>query len=202
MDAMGFSLCLAATTKAYRDQQQLLLMVFLLTDMLPVASLMDYRSECSGASISGEDCPSPSESERGGKGRSLDRSGKKKANNRDSARKSRKKQTERADILHQELQTLERSNSALEKEITALRREFQHYTVTLERHQPLCCLRPSPIPQDTPSSPPLPVSKSSSFPTKAQGLPYPLTLLTSANEHPVEFSLSDILDSPDWLCEF
>ncbi|XP_019898654.2 basic leucine zipper transcriptional factor ATF-like 2 [Esox lucius] len=296
-------------------------MVFLLTDMSPEGSFMDSRSECSGASISGEDCPrisfsasisgedcpSPSESERGKKGRSVDQSGKKRAKNRDSARKSRKKQTERADILHQELQTLECCNSALEKEIAGLRREFQHYTVTLEQHQPLCRLGPCPIPQDAPSCPILPLSNKNIFPVTTPGpsksqqstkgslitetggqrtyspapsptlslvsaftnipsathvtntnpypilsslitsgssiaptttvesflatqttsnhlspitdtgphlasstlssLPmtcqvtqYPLTLLTSANEHPVELSLSDILDSPDWLC--
>uniref|UniRef100_A0A673X282 BZIP domain-containing protein n=1 Tax=Salmo trutta TaxID=8032 RepID=A0A673X282_SALTR len=40
--------------------------------------------------------------ERGGqKGVSVDRRGKRRVKNRDAARKSRKKQTERADILHQ-----------------------------------------------------------------------------------------------------
>ncbi|XP_064787129.1 basic leucine zipper transcriptional factor ATF-like 2 [Oncorhynchus masou masou] len=123
----------------------------LLTDMPLVASFIDSRSEGSGTSFSGEDCPSPSESERGGqKGVSVDRRGKRRVKNRDAARKSRKKQTERADILHQDLQTLESSNSALEKEIADLRREFQLYTATLEQHESACTLRPSSIPANIP----------------------------------------------------
>nr|XP_046175934.1 flocculation protein FLO11 [Oncorhynchus gorbuscha] len=123
----------------------------LLTDMPLVASFVDSRSEGSGTSFSGEDCPSPSESERGGqKGVRVDRRGKRRVKNRDAARKSRKKQTERADILHQDLQTLESSNSALEKEIASLRREFQLYTATLEQHESACTLRPSSIPANIP----------------------------------------------------
>ncbi|XP_052353723.1 putative uncharacterized protein DDB_G0290521 [Oncorhynchus keta] len=123
----------------------------LLTDMPLVASFVDSRSEGSGTSFSGEDCPSPSESERGGqKGVRVDRRGKRRVKNRDAARKSRKKQTERADILHQDLQTLESSNSALEKEIAGLRREFQLYTATLEQHESACTLRPSSIPANIP----------------------------------------------------
>ncbi|XP_021470274.2 basic leucine zipper transcriptional factor ATF-like 2 [Oncorhynchus mykiss] len=123
----------------------------LLTDMPLVASFVDSRSEGSGTSFSGEDCPSPSESERGGqKGVRVDRRGKRRVKNRDAARKSRKKQTERADILHQDLQTLESSNSALEKEIAGLRREFRLYTATLEQHESACTLRPSSIPANIP----------------------------------------------------
>ncbi|XP_024297610.2 basic leucine zipper transcriptional factor ATF-like 2 [Oncorhynchus tshawytscha] len=123
----------------------------LLTDMPLVASFVDSRSEGSGTSFSGGDCPSPSESERGGqKGVCVDRRGKRRVKNRDAARKSRKKQTERADILHQDLQTLESSNSALEKEIAGLRREFRLYTATLEQHESACTLRPSSIPANIP----------------------------------------------------
>ncbi|XP_055757530.1 basic leucine zipper transcriptional factor ATF-like 2 [Salvelinus fontinalis] len=123
----------------------------LLTDMPLVASFVDSRSEGSGTSFSGEDCPSPSESERGGqKGVSVDRRGKRRVKNRDAARKSRKKQTERADILHQELQTAESANLALAKEIAGLRREFRLYTATLEQHEPLCTLRPSSVPANAP----------------------------------------------------
>lgn len=68
---------------------------------------------------------------------------KRQAKNRDAARKSRKKQTERADELHEELQNLEQSNSALQKEIASLKREFHRYTTALERHEPFCCLRVS-----------------------------------------------------------
>ncbi|XP_029310225.1 uncharacterized protein batf2 [Cottoperca gobio] len=67
--------------------------------------------------------------------------------NRDAARKSRKKQTERADELHEELQCLERSNSSLKKEIAALKKDLHLHTSALERHTP-CFLK------DFASSPP------------------------------------------------
>ncbi|KAK9524610.1 hypothetical protein VZT92_016988 [Zoarces viviparus] len=63
--------------------------------------------------------------------------------NRNAARKSRRKQTERADELHEELQCLERSNSAIKKEIAALKKDLHLYTSALERHQPSCCLKDS-----------------------------------------------------------
>uniref|UniRef100_A0A3Q3K2Q4 BZIP domain-containing protein n=1 Tax=Monopterus albus TaxID=43700 RepID=A0A3Q3K2Q4_MONAL len=63
---------------------------------------------------------------------------KRREKNRDAARKSRRKQTERADELHE---CIERSNSALKKEIAALKRDFNLYKTALERHEPYCCLR-------------------------------------------------------------
>ncbi|KAK5848520.1 hypothetical protein PBY51_006127 [Eleginops maclovinus] len=68
--------------------------------------------------------------------------GRKTEKNRDAARKSRKKQTERADELHEELQSLERSNSALKKEIAALNKDFNLYTKALECHKP-CFIKDS-----------------------------------------------------------
>lgn len=41
----------------------------------------------------------------------------------------------------QELQCLERSNSALQKEIAALKKDLHLYTTALEHHEPHCCLR-------------------------------------------------------------
>ncbi|KAL6118723.1 uncharacterized protein ACO6RY_03458 [Pungitius sinensis] len=64
-------------------------------------------------------------------------------NNRTAARKSRRKQTERADELHEELQCMERANSAIRKEIAALKKDLHLYTTALERHKPFCCLRDS-----------------------------------------------------------
>lgn len=43
----------------------------------------------------------------------------------------------------QELQSLERSNSALQKEIAALKKELNFYEKTLERHEPCCRLADS-----------------------------------------------------------
>ncbi|XP_034712862.1 uncharacterized protein DDB_G0271670 [Etheostoma cragini] len=78
-------------------------------------------------------------SEREGEGQQTGNRGRKRQEkNRNAARKSRRKQTERADELHEELQCLERSNSALKKEIAALKKDFHLYTTTLERHKPFC----------------------------------------------------------------
>ncbi|KAI3376530.1 hypothetical protein L3Q82_016979 [Scortum barcoo] len=83
-------------------------------------------------------------SEREGEGqRKGKRGSKRQEKNRDAARKSRRKQTERADELHEELQRLERSNSALEKEIASLKKDLHLYTTALERHKPFCCLKAS-----------------------------------------------------------
>uniref|UniRef100_A0A3B5JZH3 Basic leucine zipper ATF-like transcription factor 2 n=1 Tax=Takifugu rubripes TaxID=31033 RepID=A0A3B5JZH3_TAKRU len=76
-----------------------------------------------------------------GDGRTRQPGMKKKDKNREAARKSRKKQTERADQLHQDLESLEGTNSALRKEIASLEREALLYTAALERHKPFCCLK-------------------------------------------------------------
>ncbi|XP_014889378.1 uncharacterized serine-rich protein C215.13 [Poecilia latipinna] len=66
---------------------------------------------------------------------------KRREKNRDAARKSRRKQTERADELHEELQSLEQSNSALQKEIAKLKKDLRLYETALERHKPHCRLK-------------------------------------------------------------
>uniref|UniRef100_A0A7N6FBZ8 BZIP domain-containing protein n=1 Tax=Anabas testudineus TaxID=64144 RepID=A0A7N6FBZ8_ANATE len=82
--------------------------------------------------------------EREGEGQQVGKMGtKRREKNRDAARKSRRKQTERADELHEELQSIERSNSALQKEIATLNKQLHHYTMALKRHEPYCCLRES-----------------------------------------------------------
>ncbi|CAL8376814.1 unnamed protein product [Gadus morhua 'NCC'] len=83
----------------------------------------------------GDDAAGPPAPRRRGAG-----GGQRKGKNRDAARKSRMKQTAKADELHKEHQYLERSNTTLEKEIAALRAEVKRYTVVLERHQPSCTL--------------------------------------------------------------
>ncbi|XP_070711019.1 basic leucine zipper transcriptional factor ATF-like 2 [Pempheris klunzingeri] len=77
----------------------------------------------------------------GGEQRGENRATKRQEKNRDAARKSRRKQTERADELHEELQSLERSNSALQKEVAALKKDLHLYTTALERHKPFCRLK-------------------------------------------------------------
>ncbi|XP_026154512.1 flocculation protein FLO11 [Mastacembelus armatus] len=88
--------------------------------------------------------------------------------NRDAARKSRKKQTERADELHEELQRLEQSNSAFQKEIATLKKDLHRYTTALERHEPYCCLRTS-TPSSS-SSTPVSVSPSADCQTSSSPL--------------------------------
>lgn len=41
----------------------------------------------------------------------------------------------------QELQSLENSNSAIQKDIDSLKKELYYYTLVLERHKPFCCLK-------------------------------------------------------------
>ncbi|XP_051924355.1 basic leucine zipper transcriptional factor ATF-like 2 [Hippocampus zosterae] len=84
-----------------------------------------------------DEATSGSESEAAGDRRGTKR---RRMKNRNAARKSRKKQTERADELHKEFVSLEASNLALEKEIETLKKEVRHYTAALERHRPFCVL--------------------------------------------------------------
>ncbi|XP_069036516.1 basic leucine zipper transcriptional factor ATF-like 3 isoform X2 [Lepisosteus oculatus] len=79
-----------------------------------------------------------------------DRRTRRREKNREAAQKSRKKQTERADTLHKELELLERANAAFAKEIAGLRRELQHYAAALRAHEPLCALRVPPAPAAAP----------------------------------------------------
>ncbi|XP_077400888.1 uncharacterized protein batf2 [Vanacampus margaritifer] len=110
------------------------------------------------------------------------RSTKRRLKNRDAARKSRKKNTERADELHQELLSLEASNSALEKEIAALKKEVRRYTAALERHRPFCVLRRSSR-VDV-------LEPSTSAPSKAEVVENPRPLPSSGYVSPRLFSLA------------
>uniref|UniRef100_A0A8C5WG88 Basic leucine zipper transcriptional factor ATF-like n=1 Tax=Leptobrachium leishanense TaxID=445787 RepID=A0A8C5WG88_9ANUR len=60
--------------------------------------------------------------------------------NRIAAQKSRQRQTQKADALHIESEGLERLNSALRREIRALREELKYLTGVLSTHQPVCVL--------------------------------------------------------------
>ncbi|XP_029931601.1 basic leucine zipper transcriptional factor ATF-like 2 [Myripristis murdjan] len=125
---------------------------------------METRSDPdSPFSVSAEERQSNTpDSDKGGEVQQTgERGGKRREKNRDAARRSRKKQTERADELHEELQRLERSNTALEKEIAALKKDLKLYTKVLERHEPVCRLRGSAsspaaclLASSTPSIPP------------------------------------------------
>uniref|UniRef100_UPI0037E902EE basic leucine zipper transcriptional factor ATF-like 3 n=1 Tax=Semicossyphus pulcher TaxID=241346 RepID=UPI0037E902EE len=63
---------------------------------------------------------------------------KRREKNRVSARKSRKRQTQRADILHQMCELLEQKNMKLRKEVDSLSEEQRLLNDTLKAHEPLC----------------------------------------------------------------
>ncbi|KAM4690547.1 basic leucine zipper transcriptional factor ATF-like [Rhinophrynus dorsalis] len=62
--------------------------------------------------------------------------------NRIAAQKSRQRQTQKADSLHIESESLERINSALRREIRGLREELKYLTCVLSSHQSVCGLVP------------------------------------------------------------
>ncbi|XP_036115777.1 basic leucine zipper transcriptional factor ATF-like 2 isoform X1 [Molossus molossus] len=75
---------------------------------------------------------------------------KKKQKNRASAQRSRKKHTDKADALHQQHESLEKHNHALQKEIRGLQAELAWWSQALRMHECLClvdcasCLAPLP----------------------------------------------------------
>ncbi|CAH2328947.1 basic leucine zipper transcriptional factor ATF-like [Pelobates cultripes] len=60
--------------------------------------------------------------------------------NRIAAQKSRQRQTQKADALHIESESLERLNSTLRREIRLLREELKYLTCVLSTHQSICVL--------------------------------------------------------------
>ncbi|KAK2913661.1 hypothetical protein QQF64_030568 [Cirrhinus molitorella] len=121
-----------------------------------------------------------------------------KEKNRDAARKSRKKQTEKADMLHEELQTLEQSNAAFIKEIAELKKELQLYSTALEQHIPHCtklCPFESSVTAPEGLSTATPSTSDITFNTDSNLLS-DLTFLPDTN--PANISLTDLLDSSDW----
>lgn len=65
---------------------------------------------------------------------------KKKQKNRASAQRSRKKHTDKADALHQQHESLEKHNHALQKEIQGLQAELAWWSQTLRVHECLCLM--------------------------------------------------------------
>ncbi|XP_035266802.1 basic leucine zipper transcriptional factor ATF-like [Anguilla anguilla] len=146
---------------------------------LPTGIQMWTEPEPEGSltSISGDDSSSDT-----GKCSRVDRKYKRREKNRAAAQKSRKKQTERADALHQELQSLERSNTAYEKEIAFLRLEIERYDSALKQHEPHCCIFTFSSPKTLLSAP----------------SPAPAPTPSPAAAPPTGFALPDLLDSAEW----
>ncbi|XP_041035664.1 basic leucine zipper transcriptional factor ATF-like 3 [Carcharodon carcharias] len=60
--------------------------------------------------------------------------------NRIAAQRSRKKQTQKADKLHEEYEKLEQENTALKREIRKLSEEVKHLSEALKDHERICPL--------------------------------------------------------------
>uniref|UniRef100_A0A3B4Z1M8 Basic leucine zipper ATF-like transcription factor 3 n=1 Tax=Stegastes partitus TaxID=144197 RepID=A0A3B4Z1M8_9TELE len=63
---------------------------------------------------------------------------KKREKNRVAAQKSRKRQTQRADVLHEACELLEQRNRKLRREVDSLSEEQHLLTEALRAHEPLC----------------------------------------------------------------
>lgn len=154
---------------------------------MPIALMEKFDEETS--SFSGSDSQSP---QNWGRGQPNERTCQRRQRNRDAARKSRKKQTEKADVLHEELQTLERSNAALVKEISELEKELQRYTTTLKEHEPHCTL-------SCWSAPSIPDMSTSDFPQPFNSSPVEEPIFPVHDPTAPDLSLAELLDRTDWM---
>ncbi|XP_065258200.1 basic leucine zipper transcriptional factor ATF-like 3 [Emys orbicularis] len=78
-----------------------------------------------------------------GRGRSPeedDRKIRRREKNRVAAQRSRKKQTQKADKLHEEYECLEQENTSLKREIGKLTDEMKHLSEVLKDHEKICPL--------------------------------------------------------------
>uniref|UniRef100_A0A8C5MJI5 Basic leucine zipper transcriptional factor ATF-like n=1 Tax=Leptobrachium leishanense TaxID=445787 RepID=A0A8C5MJI5_9ANUR len=67
-----------------------------------------------------------------------DRKVRRREKNRVAAQRSRKKQTQKADKLHEEYESLEQENASLKKEIGKLTDELKHLSQMLKDHEQIC----------------------------------------------------------------
>ncbi|XP_058470186.1 basic leucine zipper transcriptional factor ATF-like 3 [Solea solea] len=63
---------------------------------------------------------------------------KRREKNRVAAQRSRKRQTQRADLLHQACELLEQRNQKLRREVDSLTEEHHLLTKALKAHEPFC----------------------------------------------------------------
>ncbi|XP_021506730.1 basic leucine zipper transcriptional factor ATF-like 3 isoform X1 [Meriones unguiculatus] len=74
-----------------------------------------------------------------------DRKVRRREKNRVAAQRSRRKQTQKADKLHEEHEGLEQENAALRREIAKLREELRHLSEALREHEKMCPLLLCPV---------------------------------------------------------
>ncbi|KAM6086506.1 basic leucine zipper transcriptional factor ATF-like 3 isoform 1-T1 [Theristicus caerulescens] len=90
-------------------------------------------------------CGEPMSPKRGGQERpgsheEDDRKVRRREKNRVAAQRSRKKQTQKADKLHEEYESLEQENTSLKREIGKLTDEMKHLSQVLKDHEKICPL--------------------------------------------------------------
>ncbi|XP_071063817.1 basic leucine zipper transcriptional factor ATF-like 3 isoform X1 [Dasypus novemcinctus] len=74
-----------------------------------------------------------------------DRKVRRREKNRVAAQRSRKKQTQKADKLHEEYECLEQENAVLRREIGKLTEELRHLSDALKEHEKMCPLLLCPV---------------------------------------------------------
>nr|XP_044997481.1 basic leucine zipper transcriptional factor ATF-like 3 [Jaculus jaculus] len=74
-----------------------------------------------------------------------DRKVRRREKNRVAAQRSRKKQTQKADKLHEEYECLEQENTTLRREIAKLTGELRHLSEALKEHEKMCPLLLCPV---------------------------------------------------------
>nr|XP_036871034.1 basic leucine zipper transcriptional factor ATF-like 3 [Manis javanica] len=74
-----------------------------------------------------------------------DRKVRRREKNRVAAQRSRKKQTQKADKLHEEYECLEQENTVLRREIGKLTEELKHLSEALKEHEKMCPLLLCPV---------------------------------------------------------
>ncbi|XP_077011907.1 basic leucine zipper transcriptional factor ATF-like 3 isoform X1 [Tamandua tetradactyla] len=74
-----------------------------------------------------------------------DRRVRRREKNRVAAQRSRKKQTQKADKLHEEYECLEQENAGLRREIGKLTEELRHLSEALKEHEKMCPLLLCPV---------------------------------------------------------
>ncbi|XP_066533787.1 basic leucine zipper transcriptional factor ATF-like 3 [Hoplias malabaricus] len=70
---------------------------------------------------------------------------KRREKNRVAAQRSRKRQTQRADELHEAYESLEQQNCLLKKEVQLLLEEQKCLVEALQLHEPLCTIQNSSV---------------------------------------------------------
>ncbi|XP_070597326.1 basic leucine zipper transcriptional factor ATF-like 3 [Erythrolamprus reginae] len=97
-----------------------------MSEGIPVAGSLLERSSSSDGTVQSHDGD--------------ERRVRRREKNRVAAQRSRKKQTQKADKLHEEYECLEQENTSLKREIGKLTDEVKHLSEALRNHEKICPL--------------------------------------------------------------